>query len=58
MLSDFPLHDLAFESVIVFADRREIPRRDLARLTNPAGTAVASLDAENDLRSKIMQLAA
>ena len=58
MLSHFLLHGLAFESVIVFADQREIPRLDLARLTNVAGTAVASLDAEADLRRKLDRLAA
>ena len=58
MLSHFLLHRLMFESVIVFADQQEIPRLDLARLTNVAGTAVASLDAEDDLRRKIERLAA
>ena len=58
MLSHFLLHGLTFESVIVFADQQEIPRLDLARLTNVAGTAVASLDAEQDLRRKIERLAA
>ena len=58
MLSHFLLHGLAFESVIVFADQQEIPRLDLARLTTVAGTAVASLDAEGDLRRKISRLAA
>ena len=58
MLSHFLLHGLTFESVIVFADQQEIPRLDLARLTNVAGTAVASLDAEQDLRRKIERLVA
>ena len=58
MLSHFLLHDLTFESVIVFADQQDIPRLDLARLTNVAGTAVASLDAEQDLRRKLERLAA
>ena len=49
---------MTFESVIVFADQQEIPRLDVARLTNVAGTAVASLDAEQDLRRKIERLAA
>ena len=57
MLSHFLLHRLTFESVIVFADQQEIPRFDVARLTNVAGTAVASLDAEQDLRRKIERLA-
>ena len=58
MLSHFLLHGLTFESVIVFADQQEIPRLDLARLTNVSGTAVASLDAEDDLCRKIKLLAA
>ncbi len=58
MLSHFLLHRVPFESVIVFADQQEIPRLDLARLTNVAGTAVASLEAEADLRRKIERLAA
>lgn len=58
MLAHFLLHNLSFESVIVFDNQQEIPRLDLARLTNVAGTAVASLDAENDLRRKIERLAA
>ena len=58
MLSHFLLHRVPFESVIVFADQQEIPRLDLARLTNVAGTAVASLEAEHDLRRKIERIAA
>ena len=58
MLSHFQIHGLTLKSVIVFADQQEIPRLDLARLTNVAGTAVASLDAERDLRRKIERLAA
>ena len=58
MLSHFLLHGLSFESIIVYEDQQEIPRLDLARLTNVAGTAVASLEAEDDLRRKILKLAA
>ncbi len=58
MLSHFLLHNFSFESVIVFDNQQEIPRLDLARLTNVAGTAVASLEAETDLRRKIERLAA
>lgn len=58
ILSCFLLHGLSFESVVVFADQQTIPRPDLARLTNVAGTAVASLDAEADLCRKILGLAA
>ena len=58
MLSHFLLHGLSFESVIVFENQQEIPRLDVARLTNVAGTAVASLEAESDFRRKIEKLAA
>lgn len=58
MLSHFLLHELAFESVIVYADQQDIPRLDLARLTNVAGTAVSSLEATKDLQRKIKRLAA
>ena len=57
MLSHFLRRGLRFESVIVFAEQQKIPRLDVARLTNVAGTAVASLDAEQDLRRKIERLA-
>ncbi len=53
MLSYFLLHKLEFESIIAFANQQEFPRLDLARLTNVAGTAVSSLDAEPDLRRKV-----
>ena len=53
MLLHFLLHKLSFESVIVFEDQQEIPRHDLARLTNVADTAVASLDAQDDLQRKL-----
>lgn len=58
MLSHFLLHKLSFESIIVFMNQQEIPRLDVARLTNVAGTAVASLEAEHDFRRKIEKLAA
>ena len=53
MLSHFLLHELSFDSIIVYKDQQQIPRLDIARLTNVAGTAVASLAAEKDLRRKI-----
>ncbi len=57
MLSHFLRHRLSFESILVFEDMQEIPRIDLARLTNVAGTAVSSLEAEDDLRTEIERLA-
>jgi len=47
-----------FDSVLVFADQQEIPRKDLARLTNVGGEMVSSLDAREDLNRKILRKAA
>ncbi len=58
ILSHFLLQGLSFESVIVFENQQEIPRLDLARLTNVADTAVASLAAKDDLGRKLNRLAA
>ena len=58
MLSHFLLNGLSFSSVIVFRDQQEIPSFDLARLTNVSDTAIASLEAERDLRRKIERIAA
>ena len=58
MLSHFLIQKLSFKSIIVFRDQQEIPRLDVARLTNVADTAVASLDAEEDLIRKIENVAA
>jgi hypothetical protein len=42
----------------VFEDQQEIPRADLARLSNAGGEMVASLNAEGDLRRKLERKAA
>lgn len=47
-----------FDSILVFADQQEIPRKDLARLTNVGGEMVSSLDARDDLSRKILRKAA
>jgi hypothetical protein len=44
-----------FDSILIFANQQEIPRKDLARLTNVGGEMVASLDARVDLERKIMR---
>ncbi|MFH0939937.1 MAG: DUF1828 domain-containing protein [Planctomycetota bacterium] len=51
-------HKVVFDSILVFADQQEIPRKDLARLTNVGGEMVASLDAYDDLSRKILRKAA
>ena len=47
-----------FDSLLIFADQQEIPRKDLARLSNVGGEMVASLDALEDFQRKIVKLAA
>lgn len=55
MLSWFHQHDLEFESLLVFADQTEIPRLDLARLSNVGGEMIASLEARDDFSRKLRQ---
>ncbi len=54
-LSHFHRHDLKFDSILVFKDQREIPRLDLARLSNVGGEMIASLDSREDLSRKLMR---
>lgn len=44
-----------FESVLIFADQSSMPRKHLARLSNAGGEMIASLDAQEDFRRKIMR---
>jgi len=47
-----------FDSLLIFEDQQEIPRRGLARLSNVGGEMVASLDASEDFQRKLLKLAA
>ena len=47
-----------FDSLLIFADQQDIPRKDLARLSNVGGEMVASLDAREDFQRKFIKLAA
>lgn len=47
-----------FDSLLVFQDQQEVPRADLARLSNAGGEMVASLDAVDDLKRKLHKTAA
>ena len=59
MLSYFRLHSISFESILVFEDQAEIPRRDLARLSDVGGDMVSSLASHEDLDRKLrMRMAA
>lgn len=46
-------HRVDFDSLLVFENQEEIPRADLARLSNAGGEMVASLNAERDLERKL-----
>lgn len=47
-----------FDSLLIFLDQQEIPRADVARLSNVGGEMVASLDASEDFQRKILKFAA
>ena len=55
MLGHFHRHNLEFESVVVFQDQTEIPRVDLARLSDVAGDMVSSLESTEDLNRKLLR---
>lgn len=44
-----------FSSLLVFANQADVPRPDLARLSNVGGEMVSSLDAQDDLRRKVLK---
>jgi hypothetical protein len=44
-----------FESIMIFADQTQIPRADLSRLSNAGGEMIASLDAKDDLKRKLLR---
>ena len=58
MLSHFHRHELRFESILVFANQTEIPRMDLARLSDVGGDMVSSLAAREDFNRKVLRRAA
>lgn len=55
MLSHFHRHGLRFESMLVFEDQSEIPRLDLARLSDVGGEMISSLESSADLGRKLLQ---
>ena len=54
MLGYFHRHGLSFESIIVFEDQAEIPRVDLARLSDVGGDMISSLESTEDLHRKLL----
>ncbi len=55
MLSHFHRHGLRFESILVFSDQSEIPRLDLARLSDVGGEMISSLESSADLERKLLK---
>ena len=55
MLGHFHRHELDFESIIVFENQSEIPRGDLARLSDVGGDMVSSLESTGDLGRKLLR---
>lgn len=55
ILSHFHLHQLEFDSLLVFRDQKEIPRLDLERLSNVGGEMIGSLDATEHFRRKLIE---
>ena len=55
MLSHFHRHNLRFESMLVFEDQSEIPRLDLARLSDVGGDMISSLESSADLGRKLLK---
>ena len=54
MLQHFHLSQLSFESLLVFKNQAEIPRMDLARLSDVGGEMISSLASHDDFKSKII----
>ena len=55
MLSHFHRIELKFESILVFKNQPEIPRMDLARLSDVGGDMISSLDSHDDFSRKVLQ---
>ncbi len=44
-----------FDSLLIFAEQKNIPYSDLARLSNTGGEMIASLDATDDFKRKLLR---
>ena len=55
MLAHFHRHGVKFESLLVFGDQEEIPRRDLARLSDVGGEMVSTLGSQEAFDRKLRQ---
>lgn len=57
-LQYFVNQGINFDSFLVFENQQEMPRADLARLSNVGGEMIASLNAEDDFKRKLLKKAA
>ena len=55
MLAYLHRQQLDFESIIVFENQAEIPRVDLARLSDVGGEMISSLESTSDLNRKVLR---
>ena len=55
MLSYFHRQELSFESILVFENQTEIPRLDLARLSDVGGDMISSLESRDDFDRKLLR---
>ena len=55
MLGHFHRNRLEFESIIIFRDQADIPRIDLARLSDVGGEMISSLESIEDLGRKLLR---
>ena len=55
MLAYFHRQQLDFESIIVFENQADIPRIDLARLSDVGGDMISSLESTTDLSRKLLR---
>ena len=53
-LSHFNRHEIRYESLLIFEDQAEIPRLDLARLSDVGGEMISSLESHADLERKLL----
>jgi len=54
-LQYFIQNKVDFDSMLVFENQEDIPRSDLARLSNVGGEMISSLNAEDDFRRKLLK---
>ena len=54
ILAHFHRFELKFEPILVFEDQAEIPRLDLARLSDVSGEMISPLESSEDLQRNLL----